>query len=406
MMQSFDVTIVGGGMVGLALAAALKNSNMRIALIEGSEINESLSELPDIRVSAINRASETILKNLNAWYGIEKTRYSSYKGMSVWEKDSFASLYFDADSLYQPNLGHIVENRVIQLSLLEQVKSQNNVTLFLTHYCQHLTIGESEAWLVLDNGIGMTTKLVVGADGANSWVREKTNIPLTHWDYGHSALVANIRTELPHKSIARQIFTPHGPLAFLPLADEYLCSIVWSTEPSKAKQLQTLSDDEFNKALMVEFDARLGQCEILGKKNTHPLKMRYAQDFVKERIVLIGDAAHTIHPLAGQGVNLGFLDAAALAEQLEVIWTEGSDIGRRKSLRFYERWRKAEAAKMIVAMQGFQSVFSGDCPPKKLIRGVGMLILNELSLPKNELMKRALGLKGELPRLATELSFD
>lgn len=400
MMQSFDVTIVGGGMVGLALAAALKKSDMRIAVIEGQMIDESMDDIPDIRVSALNRASEVFLKNINAWHGIEKRRLSEYTGMYVWEKDSFASVSFDAESLYQPNLGYIIENKVIQQSLLEQVKQQDNVTLFMSCHCQSLSMGESEAWLVLDNGSSMTTKLVVGADGANSWVRNQSQIPLTHWDYGHAALVANVVTELSHDGIARQIFTPEGPLAFLPMADEHLCSIVWSTEPSRAEQLQKMSDEEFNKSLTVEFDNQLGLCEVKSSRQVYPLKMRYARDFIQERIALVGDAAHTIHPLAGQGVNLGFLDAASLAETLLEVWNEGQDIGRKKNLRGYERWRKAEASKMIAAMQSFKMLFDGDLPLKKLVRGVGMSLFNELTVPKDELMKRALGLKGELPRLA------
>ncbi len=400
MMQSFDVTIIGGGMVGLALAAALKNSDMRIAVIEGQSIDESMDDIPEIRVSALNRASEIFLKNIHAWNGIEKRRFSEYTGMYVWEKDSFASVSFDAESLYQPNLGYIVENKVVQQSLLEQVKQQGNVTLFMSCHCQSFSMGESEAWLVLDNGTSMTTKLVVGADGANSWVRNQSQIPLTHWDYGHAALVANVVTELPHDGIARQIFTPDGPLAFLPMADEHLCSIVWSTEPPRAEQLQTMSDEEFNKSLTVEFDNRLGLCEVQSSRQVYPLKMRYARDFVQERIALVGDAAHTIHPLAGQGVNLGFLDAASLAETLLEVWNEGRDIGRKKNLRPYERWRKAEASKMIAAMQSFKVLFDGDFPLKKLARGVGMSLFNELTVPKDELMKRALGLKGELPQLA------
>ncbi|MCG6411577.1 FAD-dependent 2-octaprenylphenol hydroxylase [Vibrio fluvialis] len=400
MMQSVDIAIVGGGMVGLALAAAFKNTDLRIAVIEGKLPQEGLSELPDVRVSALSRSSEIILQNLNAWQGIKARRAAPYTAMEVWEQDSFARIEFSANSLTQPNLGHIVENRVIQLALLEQVKQQSNVSLYMPASCQSLAIGESEAWLTLSNGQSLTAKLVVGADGANSWVRKQQDIPLTHWDYGHSAVVANVRTTEPHESVARQIFTPQGPLAFLPMGNSHMSSIVWSTDPNRAERLVAMDASEFNKALTAEFDVKLGVCEVVGERHAFPLKMRYARDFVVERVALVGDAAHTIHPLAGQGVNLGLLDAASLAQEVMALWNQGQDIGSKRNLRGYERWRKAEAAKMIAAMQGFKDLFAGNNPAKKLIRGIGMRLAGQLPGAKDEIMKHALGLKGNLPELA------
>ncbi|HCE3432861.1 TPA: FAD-dependent 2-octaprenylphenol hydroxylase [Vibrio parahaemolyticus] len=402
MMQSVDIAIIGGGMVGLALAAAFKDSDLRIAVIEGNVPDETLNELPDVRVSALSRSSETILRKLGAWQGIEQRRASPYYGMEVWEQDSFAKIEFDAQSMAQPDLGHIVENRVIQLALLEQVQKLENVTLFMPARCATLAVGEQESWLTLDNGQAMTAKLVVGADGANSWLRNQMDIPLTHWDYGHHALVANVKTADPHHSIARQIFTPHGPLAFLPMSQPNMCSIVWSTEPNRAEELLAMSDEAFNKTLTSEFDARLGVCEVVEERAAFPLKMRYARDFVVERVALVGDAAHTIHPLAGQGVNLGLLDAASLAQEVLTLWKQGQDIGSKRNLRGYERWRKAEAAKMIAAMQGFRDLFSGDHPAKKLVRGIGLSLAGQLPGAKDEIMKRALGLKGHLPELARQ----
>ncbi|MBF4335900.1 FAD-dependent 2-octaprenylphenol hydroxylase [Vibrio anguillarum] len=400
MMQSVDIVIVGGGMVGLALAAALKHSELRIAVIEGRVPSLELAELPDVRVSALSRSSEIMLRNLGAWQGITSRRAAPYSAMEVWERDSFARIEFSANQMTQPDLGHIVENRVIQLALLEQVQKQANATLFMPAQCQSLAVGESEAWLTLDNGQSLTAKLIVGADGANSWVRQQQDIPLTHWDYGHSALVANVRTVEPHQSTARQVFTPQGPLAFLPMSDPHMSSIVWSTEPNRAQRLLSLSEFEFNKILTAEFDHRLGLCEVVGERAAFPLKMRYARDFALQRIALVGDAAHTIHPLAGQGVNLGLLDAASLAQELLALWHQGEDIGLLKNLRGYERWRKTEAAKMIAAMQGFKDLFEGDNPAKKLIRGIGMQLAGQLPGAKDEIMKRALGLKGDLPDLA------
>ncbi len=406
MMQSVDIAIVGGGMVGLTLAAALKDSDLRIAIIESKAPDTQLDALPDVRVSALSRASETVLKNLGVWSGILARRAKPYLGMEVWEQDSFARIAFSAQQINQPNLGHIVENRVIQLALLDEVKKQANVSLYMPANCQQLAIGENEVWLTLSDGHALTAKLVVGADGAHSWVRRQVDIPLTYWDYGHHAVVANVRTELAHQAMARQIFTPQGPLAFLPMSEEHMSSIVWSTEASRAQQLMALDDLEFNKALTVEFDARLGRCEIVGIRHAIPLTARYARDFARSRIALVGDAAHTIHPLAGQGVNLGLLDAASLAEHILTTWQQGFDIGHHRHLRPYERWRKAEAAKMLASMQGFKELFSGSHPAKKWLRGMGMHLASQLPGGKQMMMMHALGLKGELPKIAQGLHTD
>ncbi|UAB70719.1 FAD-dependent 2-octaprenylphenol hydroxylase [Vibrio sp. SCSIO 43132] len=402
MMQSFDITIIGGGMVGLSVAALLQDTDLRIAVIEGRLPDTKLYDLPDVRVSALSRASENILRNVGAWQGIENRRAAPYEAMNVWEQNSFAKIEFDAADIYQKNLGHIVENRVIQLALLEQVEKQDNVTLFAPERCKDVVLGESEAWVTLESGSSLTTKLLVGADGANSWLRNKIDIPLTHWDYGHSAIVANIRTAEPHQGVARQIFTPDGPLAFLPLGEANLCSIVWSIDSLKAELLVDMAEEEFNKALTSAFDGKLGLCQVEGERQAYPLKMRYARDFVRDRIVLVGDAAHTIHPLAGQGVNLGLLDAASLVQEIMQLWQKGEDIGLKRNLRPFERWRKAEAAKMIAAMQGFKELFSGDNPLKKFVRGVGLSVSNAVPVVKNELIQHAMGMKGHLPE-ATKL---
>lgn len=401
-MKNVDIAIVGGGMVGLTFAASLKESSLRIAIIEGQEPDDKLHEIHDVRVSALNRASQNILQSVGAWSGIQNRRCSTYTQMQVWEKDSFARIDFDSHQFVPNNLGHIVENRVVQLSLLEQVKKQDNVTFYMPNRCQSLAVGESEVWLTLDDGQALTAKLLVGADGANSWVRQQFDIPLTQWDYGHTAIVANIHNELAHDKVARQIFTPSGPLAFLPLEEQHHCSIVWSTESKRAERLMSLSDEAFSREITAEFDVTLGLSKLVGERQSFPLKMRYARDFVLDRCVLIGDAAHTIHPLAGQGVNLGLLDAASLAEHIEVLWGSRQDIGIKQNLREYERWRKAEASKMIAAMQGFKTMFSGDNPAKKLIRGVGMSLMNVAPFAKNEMMQRALGLKGKLPSRAKQ----
>ncbi|MFQ2252384.1 FAD-dependent 2-octaprenylphenol hydroxylase [Aeromonas hydrophila] len=399
-MQNVDVVIVGGGMVGLGLAAALKGSALKVAVIEGQLPESELDEAPDNRVSALSLASQRILQQVGAWRGIEARRLQPYGQMEVWEQDSFGRIAFDAASLRQPELGHIVENRVIQLALLEAILDGDNIQLLSPARASSLQSGEAGSLLLLEDGRALSAKLVVAADGAHSWVRRQADIPLTSWDYGHHALVATVRCAEPHEAVARQIFTPEGPLAFLPLWQPDLCSIVWSVPAKRAEALCQCDEEQFNRQLTTAFDGRLGLCKVEGVRSAIPLTARYARDFARERLVLVGDAAHTIHPLAGQGVNLGLLDAAALAEQILRNQAAGKDIGRLANLRGYERWRKSEAASMLAAMEGLKRLFAGSNPLKKLVRGAGLRAFDLLTPLKQSVIRAAMGLEGELPALA------
>ncbi|HDI1211644.1 2-octaprenylphenol hydroxylase [Aeromonas hydrophila] len=399
-MQNVDVVIVGGGMVGLGLAAALKGSALKVAVIEGQLPEPALDEAPDNRVSALSLASQRILQQVGAWRGIEARRLQPYGQMEVWEQDSFGRIAFDAASLRQPELGHIVENRVIQLALLEAILDGDNIQLLSPARASSLQSGEAGSLLLLEDGRALSAKLVVAADGAHSWVRRQADIPLTSWDYGHHALVATVRCAEPHEAVARQIFTPEGPLAFLPLWQPDLCSIVWSVPAARAEALCQCDEEQFNRQLTTAFDGRLGLCKVAGVRSAIPLTARYARDFARERLVLVGDAAHTIHPLAGQGVNLGLLDAAALAEQILRNQAAGKDIGRLANLRGYERWRKSEAASMLAAMEGLKRLFAGANPLKKLVRGAGLCAFDLLTPLKQSVIRAAMGLEGELPALA------
>ena len=396
-MQSFDVVIAGGGMVGLATAAALQGSGLRIAVIESRipELTELTPE-PALRVSAINAASERLLQHLGVWQDILALRASAYQGMEVWESDSFGRIAFRAQEYGHTHLGHIIENRVIQLALWNKVGRQSEVTMIAPATLKQVAWGENEAFITLDNGQMLTARLVIGADGAHSWLRQHADIPLTFWDYGHHALVATIKTELPHEGCARQIFRPNGILAFLPLEDTHLCSIVWSVSPEEAQRLEALPESDFNRELAVAFDTRLGLCEVVSARQSQPLVGRYARSFAAHRLALAGDAAHTIHPLAGQGVNLGFMDAAELASEIKRLQRQGKDIGRYMYLRRYERTRKHSAAVMLTAMQGFRQLFDGDNPAKKLLRDVGMALADNLPGLKPRLVRHAMGL-ADLP---------
>ncbi|MED9091407.1 FAD-dependent 2-octaprenylphenol hydroxylase [Escherichia marmotae] len=396
-MQSVDVAIVGGGMVGLAVACGLQGSGLRVAVLE-QRVPEPLAAdaPPQLRVSAINAASEKLLTRLGIWQDLLSRRASCYHGMEVWDKDSFGHISFDDQSMGYSHLGHIVENAVIHYALWNKAQQSSDITLFAPAELQQVAWGENETFLTLKDGSMLTARLVIGADGANSWLRNKADIPLTFWDYQHHALVATIRTEEPHEAVARQVFHGEGILAFLPLSDPHLCSIVWSLPPQEAQRMQQASEDEFNRALNIAFDNRLGLCKVESERQVFPLTGRYARQFAAHRLALVGDAAHTIHPLAGQGVNLGFMDAAELIAELKRLHRQGKDIGQYIYLRRYERSRKHSAALMLASMQGFRDLFSGANPAKKLLRDIGLKLADTLPGVKPQLIRQAMGLN-DLP---------
>jgi len=399
--QTYDVAIVGGGMVGLATAIGLANADLNVVVIDAGE-TQAVSGEPKLRVSAVNKASQQLLENLGAWQYIDDSRVSPYQKMSVWDKDGLGKIEFDAHSISEAYLGSIIENDAISYALAKRASEISNLTHLQGQRLERIAFGEREAWLTLAGGDNISAAVVVAADGANSWVREQCNIPLTFWDYGHHAIVATVRTELAHDATARQAFLPGGPLAMLPLYDDNLCSIVWSVSPDQAEQLLALDDIEFGKTLTAALDGRLGLCQVISERQSFPLRMRYARHFARHRLVLAGDAAHTIHPLAGQGVNLGFLDAASIIDTFSQLHEQGKDLGEYSHLRALERWRKAEAMEMIATMEGFKRLFAGSNPLKKAMRDIGLTLVDNVAGLKTVFIKQAMGNKMTLPKLCRE----
>ncbi|MFT6132591.1 MAG: 2-octaprenylphenol hydroxylase, partial [Shewanella sp.] len=387
--KTYDVAIVGGGMVGLATAIGLANADLNVVVIDAGT-TQAVSGEPKLRVSAINKASQQLLENLGAWQYLDDSRVSPYQKMSVWDKDGLGKIEFDAHSISEAYLGSIIENDAISYALAKRASEISNITYIENQRLERVAFGEREAWLTLANGDNVSAAVVVAADGANSWVRQQCSIPLTFWDYGHHAIVATVRTELAHDATARQAFLPGGPLAMLPLYDDNLCSIVWSVSPDQAEQLLALDDIEFGKALTAALDGRLGMCQVISERQSFPLRMRYARHFARHRLVLAGDAAHTIHPLAGQGVNLGFLDAASIIETFTELHEQGKDLGEYSHLRALERWRKAEAMEMIATMEGFKRLFAGSNPLKKAIRDIGLTLVDNVAGLKTVFIKQAM----------------
>jgi len=395
-MQSFDLVIVGGSMVGLSIALGMANSGNKIAVLDRAAAPQPMGDSYDLRVSALNMASLHWLRSLGVAPAINH-RSGIFSTMQVWQADAPGELNVDASSQGQSNLGRIVENGLLQHALYEQAEQHANITLCYQTQISDFGQDERQAWLQTDRGL-FSAQLLVGADGAESQLRKMANIPLTFRDYEHTATVATIRTELPHQNCARQIFSDSGILAFLPLPEPDLCSIVWSAPPTLAQQLESLSDEAFNRKLSVAFDMRLGLCKRESAIAQFPLRMRYARSFVKNRVVLAGDAAHTIHPLAGQGLNLGLADAASLVESLLTSIDAGQELADKHQLRRYERWRKGEAVAMIAAMEGVKQLFQPELVPFKWLRGVGMQLADKMTPLKTLAVRRAMGLEGELPQ--------
>lgn len=390
-MQHVDIGIVGGGIVGLTLAAALKESSLSVAIIDKHPLSTALGEKPAARVSAINQANIAALQTLDAWAHLQKDRANAYVAMHVWDKDSFGDIHFSCEEMGSDALGVIVENQALINALAQSVESQANVQVFESGI-ERVLSGPNQNMVMFDNNDALSCRLLVGADGANSFVRQQAGFPITFKDYEHTAIVANIKTALPHENVARQAFTPTGPLALLPMAEPNVCSIVWSQTPDAAAKLAAMSDSDFCNALTAANGSILGTTALEAQRSAFPLTMRYAREWAKDGIALVGDAAHTIHPLAGQGANLGMQDALALAELLVQLSNEGSDIGLHKNLRPYERSRKTEAMKMIAAMDGFKLLFDGDDPLKKLIRGVGLAATDKVGAIKQAFVSHAMGL--------------
>jgi len=399
-----EVAIAGGGMVGAALGCALALQGFRVLLIE-AEAPQSKWPAGDValRVSALSRASQRILQNLGAWSRMQELRVSAYREMHVWDARGNGSIHFSAADLGEPDLGHIVENRVIQLALWERLRRLENVEILCPEAVQGLELGGSRPALRLSDGRGIQAELVVGADGSRSAVRALAGIPTRGWLYDQHALVANVRPSRGHGETAWQRFMPQGPLALLPLNDGR-CSIVWSTSPGHVQELMGLPEDRFCSSLTRASEGIIGAILATGPRASFPLALRHAETYIRPGLALIGDAAHSVHPLAGQGVNLGFLDAATLVDILVAARASRQALGAVSILRRYERTRKGANLAMLALMDGFKRLFSNDDLALRWLRNLGLNLADATGPLKRELMRRAMGCAGELPVLATPLA--
>ena len=397
--RNYDVVINGGGMVGLLLACALGPSGMKVAVVEARQPRRWSAAEDDLRVSAVTVASRRIFENVGVWDRIESARVGPFSGIEAWDAAGHGRVTFDAAELGEPWLGYIVENGLIQSSLLDRLADFANIDWLCPATVESIDFHEDGVDLTLEDGRRLTAPLLVGADGAASGVRDAAGIEVVSRDYEQLGIVANVKTERPHGGFARQRFLDTGPLALLPLSGGG-CSIVWSCYADSARGLLELGDDEFAAALGEACENALGRVVKVSPRASFPLRRLHAKHYVRPRVALVGDAAHVIHPLAGQGANLGFLDAAALSEVLTAARGRGRDIGSLATLRRYERWRTADNHLMQKAMDGFHWLFANNRPALARLRNAGLALTERMPPVKRLFMDQALGFGRDLPALA------
>ncbi|GGE53193.1 2-octaprenyl-3-methyl-6-methoxy-1,4-benzoquinol hydroxylase [Streptosporangium jomthongense] len=401
----FDILVVGGGMTGTALALGLSRQGWQVGLVEGGD-RATLLQAPaavetvadfEPRVSAISLASQQLLESLGAWQGVARGRHCPYQGMTVWDGDGTGRIHFDAAELQARALGTIVENRSLVRALFGIVETSEVELIDGVQVTGCAGDGDQRS-IELADGRKLGARLLIAADGANSRLRQWVGLPTREWDYDQQAIVCTVRTAQSHRYTAWQRFSQTGPLAFLPLAtesgDEHFCSIVWSQDTEEARRLMALDDATFTAELEQAIERELGTIEAVSRRFAFPLRQRHAKDYIAPGFALVGDAAHTIHPLAGQGANLGYGDVRVLLEELASARSSGLNPAHELVLARYQRRRKGENLAMMLAMEGFKQLFGRDELPLRWLRNTGMRWLDGLAPVKSRIAAEAMGLRG------------
>ena len=401
-MENYDCVVIGGGMVGAATALSLAHLGLTVAVVEQSPPKTfSPEQAFDLRVSAISLSSQHLLEQLSAWPQIIACRFAPYQRLGVWEHE-LAYTEFNAEAINQPHLGHIVENRLLQLALWQQMNVQPNITCYCPAELLSLTQETDGVELLLNQTLNQVlseikiyAKLVVAADGANSQVRSLANIGTTGWDYNQSAMLINVETQLPQQNITWQNFFETGPVAMLPMPGTSdlggNASLVWYHKRDEIKRLSALSNSQLQQEVITAFPARLGQIKVIDKA-AFPLTRRHANSYQQHRILLLGDAAHTISPMAGQGVNLGFKDVKALQTTIATAISQGERWHDPQILARYEKMRRKDNLLMMSAMDALSISFSHPSVLAKTARNIGLFIANKAPILKDKALAYACGI--------------
>jgi 2-octaprenylphenol hydroxylase len=401
--RDFDVVIVGGGVIGAVMARLLiargLTSAGRVAVVADRFAAAAAADADwDLRVFALSRASQRLLAACDVWDSLPAQRMLAYERMCVWDAGGTPrgdrSLSFDCAEIGEPNLGFIVEGRALQWHCLQAARAAGAVLIEAS--VAAIRTSEADVGIRLGDGRELRSQLLAAADGPQSRIREILGIETSGHSYHQDALIAHVRTARSHENTAWQRFLATGPVAFLPLPDGR-SSIVWSTARAEAARLRALDGEQFGAALTAAGGEVLGDCDLTTSLASFPLKLQYAVEYARPRAVLLGDAAHVVHPLAGQGLNLGLLDCAALADVLGQAGT-GGYFGEHRLLRRYERWRRSENLMAAGALDGLERLFSNTDPVTVGVRTAGLNAVGKLPFVKRRLAQRALGLIGDVPQ--------
>ncbi|MCG2580833.1 MAG: FAD-dependent monooxygenase [Marinobacter sp.] len=422
MTQAFDIVVAGAGMVGAALATGLGENGFRVALVDKAAAPcFDPGSPPDIRVSALSAGSERYLQQLGAWPRILAMRTTVYRRLAVWDQTQhplskllprkLGEVVFDAASLSATHLGHIVENRITQQALWQCAEKQPSVTVLSGNGVTAVDNSNNQATVTLEDGSELTCELVIGADGALSRIRDMAGIGVTRDQYAQQAMVISVRYLGAVEDITWQAFHPSGPRAFLPLHSagdqhpgESWASLVWYDAPEELARLKTLDTESLMVEIQKAFPDDLPPLTHIDARASFPIARQHAKHYSHGRVVLVGDAAHTINPLAGQGVNLGFQDAACLQSQIREARRAGCDLADSQWLDRYEQQRRPANRRMMLAMDAFYHLFSNRIPPVHLLRNLGLSAARALPFARNQVARYAMGIDDELPAVVKQIT--